>query len=97
MYDNTGEGWLKHMLSGTKTIMQLRGPAAHLTGSGRSFFLVVRIFEICRALIYNDSTFLAEPEWIDLMGKMWLKDCTGWHPMEALLDLMISCTSLSVR
>jgi len=31
------------------------------------------------------------------MGKMWLKDCTGWHPKEALLDLMISCTTLSVR
>jgi hypothetical protein len=98
MYDVTGEGWVKHILYGTSNIMQLRGPAVHATGPARSFFLTFRVFEVCRALIYNDSTFLDQPSWGLLMKDVWSgQGAVDWHPKEALLDLMISCSTLSMR
>lgn len=99
MYDVTGDGWVKHILYGTSKILQLRGPDAHLIGSGRSFFLTIRVFEICRALIYAEPTFLADRDWVDLMKHIW-DDKDGsqeWHPKEGLFDLMIACSSLSHR
>lgn len=98
MYDVTGEGWVKHILYGTSKILQLRGPAAHASGAGRSFFLTFRVFEISRALIYNELTFLDEVDWRLLMEDIWSGLGTAdWHPKEALLDLMISCSTLSMR
>ncbi len=98
MYDVTGEGWVKHILYGTSKIMQLRGPAAHATGPGRSFLLTFRGFEVCRALIYNDTTFLDQPSWELLMKVIWSgQRAVEWHPKEALLDMMISCSTLSMR
>lgn len=98
MYDVTGEGWVKHILYGTSKIMQLRGPTAHTNGPGRSFFLTFRVFEVCRALIYNDTTFLDQPSWRLLTKDIWSgQRGVEWHPKEALLDLMIPCSTLSMR
>lgn len=98
MYDKTGEGWLKHFLYGTSQLLELRGPQAHLKGAGRRFFLTVRIFEVSRALIYESETFLAAPEWKNMMEHMWTGAYTSdWHPKEALYDLMIRCADLGVR
>lgn len=98
MHDMTGEGWVKHFLYGTSKMLQLRGPEAHRAGSGRSFFLTVRVFEICRALIYSEPTFLCQPEWMSLMTKIWNEDVNNhWHPKEMLFDLMIICSSTSHR
>jgi hypothetical protein len=98
MHDVTGEGWVKHFLFGTSKMLQLRGPEAHLAGSGRSFFLTVRVFEICRALIYSEPTFLCQPEWMSLPTKIWNGDDNcHWHPKESLFDLMIACSSISHR
>lgn len=98
MYDVSGEGWVKHILYGTSKILQLRGPDAHLTGPGRSFFLTVRVFEICRSLIYSEPTFLCEPSWRSLMSRIWDETLNNsWHPKEVLFDLMITCSTLSNR
>jgi hypothetical protein len=98
MFDATGDGWVKHIFYGTSKILQMRGPNAHLTGRGRSFFLTVRLFEICRSCFYPEPTFLGQPEWTSLMDRMWEGDVAKeWHPKESLLDLMISCSSLSHR
>jgi hypothetical protein len=67
MYDKTGEGWLKHILHGTSKILQLRGPQARLVDPGRGFYLIVRVFEICRSLIYSKPTFLGQPKWKSLI------------------------------
>ena len=96
MYDDTGEGFVKHFLYGTSRILQLRGPEAHLHGPGRSFFLTVRVFEVCRSLIYSEPTFLGQPSWRNLTHR--IRDESGvWHPKEALFDLMIDCSELSHR
>jgi hypothetical protein len=96
MYDASGDGWVKHFLYGTSKMLQIRGPEAHLSGKGRSFFLTVRVFEICRSLIFSDTSFLWEDGWSSLMNRMWDDPTTtDWHPREVLLDLMMSCSSLS--
>lgn len=97
MYDDTGEGFVKHFLYGTSRILQLRGPEAHLTGPGRSFFLTVRVFEICRSLVYSEPTFLVEEGWKSMMERIWIENGRDWHPKEALFDLMVECTALSHR
>ncbi|KAF7597155.1 hypothetical protein BBP40_009494 [Aspergillus hancockii] len=79
-------------------MLQLRGPEAHISGPGRSFFLTVRVFEICRALIYSEPTFLRQPEWMSLMNKIWYNEVNNaWHPKELLFDLMITSSSLAHR
>lgn len=98
MYDVSGEGWLRHILYGTSKLLQLRGPNAHRDGRGRSFFITVRVFEICRALIYNENTFLCDDQWGRLTEELWEGESQlDWHPKEALLDLMVACASLSYR
>lgn len=97
MLDASGEGWVKHALYGTSKIIQARGPDKHLSEPGRTFFLTVRVIEISRALIYNDSTYLSEPIWKDLMGKMWANSKHDWHLKEFLFDLMVDCIVLSCR
>jgi hypothetical protein len=99
MYDDTGEGFVKHFLHGTSKILQIRGPDAHLRGTGRSFFQTVRVFEICRALIYanySEPSFLCEPSWRELTKRI-SHQSEVWHPKEILFDLMIDCSSLSNR
>jgi hypothetical protein len=98
MYDDSGKGWIKHMLYGTSKIIQLRGPESHLFGPGKSFFLTVRVFEICRSLLFSEPTFLSEPGWRSLMSQMREIDPSQhWHPKEELFDLMILCSDLSLR
>jgi hypothetical protein len=97
MNDMSGESWTMHFLYGTSMILQLRGPEAHLAGSGRSFFLTARVFEICRALIYSEPTFLWQNEWKLLTQKIWENSNNAWHPKEDLFDLMIICSSLAHR
>jgi hypothetical protein len=98
MYDVSGEGWIKHILYGTSKLLQLRGSSAHQTGRGRSFFITMRVFEVCRALIYNEDTFLYHEEWRGFTERLWEGEFRlEWHPKEALLDLMIACASLSYR
>ena len=97
MRDKTGDGFVKH-LSGTSSLLRLRGPEAHISGPGRSFFLTVRVFEICRSLIYSEPTFLCHPEWISLMMEIKREDINNTlHPKEDLLNLMTECSSLSHR
>jgi hypothetical protein len=96
MYDVTGEGWVKHILYGTSSILKFRGPEAHLTGSGRSFFLAIRLFEICRSLIYSEPSFLSEPKWLAISNGL-MDDKMEIHPKEDMFDLMLSCSALSCK
>ncbi|KAE8448722.1 hypothetical protein EG329_008937 [Mollisiaceae sp. DMI_Dod_QoI] len=96
MYDVTGDGWLKHILYGTSQILQLRGPETHLTGRGRSFFMTIRPFEICRSLIYSESSFLSQPEWLWVAERL-RYNTGGCRLREELFDLMLSCSSFSCK
>ena len=98
MYDMSGEGWIKHFLYGTSELLQYFGPETCLSGNGRHFFLTVRVFEVSRALIFNEETFLSTKSWCDIMAQMWVgHGFEDWHPKENLLDLMTYCSDLRVR
>lgn len=103
MCDSSGNRWRSHFLHGTCQLLRLQSPAV-LTSQGphdslmRNFFLATRIFEIARALIYSEATFLSQPTWKDGLAKLWKSgDAALWHPKEALFDLLPSCSDLSIR
>ena len=96
MYDPTGQGWIKHTMFGTSKILELLGADACRTGEARDFFLEVRVFEVSRAVLFTSSTILAQPAWVELSKELWA-GTEGWHPKEALLDLMIQCSDLASR
>ena len=67
-----------------------------------------RVFEVFRAIICSDATFLTEPEWTNLLEEMWVDGQSsgrdndgererGWHPLDALLDVIVQCTKLRFR
>ena len=98
MYDETGLGWLPHMLHGTSKILQLVGPDHFRIGAARGFFLELRIFEAVRTIVFNETSFLTQQPWTDLLGDMWNSDHDlEWHPKEGLLDIMVLVSDLCAR
>ena len=98
MYDETGLGWLPHMLHGTSKILRLLGPDHFHTGTAREFFLELRTFEVVRTIVFNETSFLTQPPWTDFLGDMWTSDhVLEWHPRERLLDIMVLVSDLCAR
>lgn len=91
MYDPTGEGWVKHTMFGTSKILQHLGPEAFRSGLGLSFFNQMRMFEVSRALLFSESSFLVESSWMNLMHTHAILD-DDVHPIHNLLSLMIKCS-----
>ncbi|EFQ91153.1 hypothetical protein PTT_12083 [Pyrenophora teres f. teres 0-1] len=103
MCDRTGNNWLAHFLHGTCAILRVQQPSS-LSGEDqhstytRTFFLTTRIFEISRALIYSELTFLSNPEWTDALARLWSGEGAAvWHPKESLFDMLPSISELSIR
>ncbi|KZF21795.1 hypothetical protein L228DRAFT_160023 [Xylona heveae TC161] len=95
MTDATGKGWLKHMSYGIYCLLQLHEPQYYLSGPGRSFFLTLRISELCRSLMSCDETFLAQRPWRDLVAQIWAVSTADWHPKEALFDILVDVAACS--
>ncbi len=86
------------MLYGTSKILQLLGPDQFRTGAARNFFLEFRTFEVTRAIIFNDRSFLSQPPWSDFGSNMWTNEYVlEWSPMERLLDIMLLISNLCAR
>ncbi len=102
MRDATGTNWLAHFLHGTSTMLCLQGPSM-LVLSGdepkhhQAFFFSARIFEISRALIYTEPTFLSNPEWSAAVESHWLQNPLDWTPKEALFDILPRFVDLAIR
>lgn len=103
MCDASGTNWLSHFLHGTCTILRLQPPSClalpdQQNTQKRTFFLSARIFEISRALIYSESTFLSQPVWTSALADLWSGEGAAlWHPKEALFDMLPSFSELSIR
>lgn len=98
MQDASGQLWLRHMVYGTSQALIASGPSACQSGLTRTFFIQARTFEVCRAIIFNESTFLSNPDWLELTGNLVGDSLTGERsPQDALLDLVVMCSSLRVR
>ena len=65
MCDTTGGGFLFHFVQGTASLLQAQGPDYCLESSHRSFFRLARMFEIGRAVVFWDGTFLQDRKWQD--------------------------------
>ncbi|KAK1254718.1 hypothetical protein MKX08_008713 [Trichoderma sp. CBMAI-0020] len=96
--DETGNGWQQHMTHGTAKALEASGPITCRAGPSQKFFVQARIFEVSRTILENDSTFLTQPEWMDLSRQMWTGEHGDeWHPLDSLLDIMVTVSKLRVR
>ncbi|KAH8892645.1 hypothetical protein GQ53DRAFT_719080 [Thozetella sp. PMI_491] len=95
MHDPTGQSWIQHMVHGTAKALSAAGPSVCLRpGPGqRFFFQAARPFEVCRAIVFNESTFLSGSEWeVSLCGA----SKNELRPLDTLLDLIVKCSRLRV-
>ncbi|KAF4500974.1 hypothetical protein FAGAP_2815 [Fusarium agapanthi] len=97
MTDATGEGWIQHLVHGTSKALVTAGPTSCISGHGQRFFTEIRIFEVCRAIIFNEPTFLATADWRCLTREMRVKDQDNSDSLDELLDTIVSCSTLRVR
>ncbi|KAM0331199.1 hypothetical protein ACHAPQ_006106 [Fusarium lateritium] len=98
MNDSTGQGWIQHLVHGTSKALVAAGPVSCYSGLGQRFFTEIRIFEVCRAIIFNQPTFLAQDEWREVVERIKVsKDNDGVHSLDDLLDIIVLCSTLRVR
>jgi len=84
------------VLYGTSRIVQLLGPTVFIDTDAQTFFLTFRVFEICRSLIYSESSFLYRNIWKNISKQIWQGHSDGaWRAKEELLDLMLECSELN--
>ena len=62
----------------------------------RAFYGIFRMLEASRALLYGESTILAEDSWVSFHEKFVSGD-EIWDPIEEMLALMIRCSTFSLR
>ncbi|KAI9041142.1 uncharacterized protein KD926_007412 [Aspergillus affinis] len=94
--EDSGEGWIKHMLYGTSRMLQLSGPSGCMPSLRRKFYNLFRVLEASRALLYNEETILSQDIWIRFQ-KCLSRNATQWKPMEEIISLMIQTSAFSVR
>jgi hypothetical protein len=98
MNDSTGEGWLQHLIHGTSQALVASGPLACVSGPCRRFFTESKIFEVCRAIVFNQPTFLAEEKWMALSASLRASSTSrSQKALDALLDIVVMCASLRVK
>lgn len=86
------------MTHGTAKALEASGPINCRAGPSRKFFVQARIFEVSRTILENESTFLTQPEWMDLSRRMWTGEHGDeWHPLDSLLDIMVTVSKLRVQ
>ncbi|KAG0154645.1 hypothetical protein PDIDSM_213 [Penicillium digitatum] len=94
--DDSGEGWVKHMLYGTSKMLQLAGPSDCMSSAKRTFYDLFRVLEASRALLYNEDTILSQDSWLGLQRSI-SSNATRWDPMEEIITLMIETSAFSLR
>ncbi|CAI7642778.1 unnamed protein product [Penicillium palitans] len=94
--DESGEGWVKHMLYGTSKMLQLVGPTDCMSSPRRIFYDLFRVLEASRALLYNEETILSQECWLGLQNSL-SSSATQWDPMEEIITLMIETSAFSLR
>lgn len=98
MYDETGNGWARHMLGGTSLLLGAIHPNDCNSGLIHDFLIEIRNFEIFRAMLFAENTFLAQPTWREYSRGLWSENSADdWTPKESLLDLMTLIADLCVR
>ncbi|KAJ5817129.1 hypothetical protein N7447_009362 [Penicillium robsamsonii] len=94
--DDSGEGWVKHMLYGTSKMLQLAGPSDCMSSARRIFYDLFRILEASRALLFDEETILSQECWLQLQRTL-SSDATRWEPLDEIITLMIQASDFSQR
>ncbi|KAI6269341.1 hypothetical protein MCOR28_007782 [Pyricularia oryzae] len=98
MNDSTGNGWLQHLIHGTSKALRASGPSTCISGPCMRFFTESKIFEVCRAVVFNQPTFLADEKWMALSASLRAYSlCSSQKVLDALLDIVVMCASLRVK
>lgn len=87
------------MIHGTCRGLEAAGPSICTTEAGRLFFTHIKVFEVCRVMLYNETTVLSNPAWLDMQRKLRMdgNNQYQWTPLDSLLDVIVDCTSLCYR
>ncbi|CAG9998590.1 unnamed protein product [Clonostachys byssicola] len=98
MVDSSGQRWVQHLVHGTSKALVAIGPQACVGSLPQRFFMEIKIFEVCRAIVFNDSSFLMQDEWIAFSKRVQSTiDPSNLHPFDDLLDIILRCASLRSR
>ncbi len=98
MNDSSGEGWLQHLIRGTSQALIASGPSTFTSGPCMRFFMESKIFEVCRAIVFNQPSFLAEKKWMSLSASLRESSMSSsQRALDTLLDIVVMCASLRVK
>lgn len=97
MIDPSGEGWSKHMLSGTCQLLQLAGPQQKMSFLRKFFFELFRVLEASRAVLYGDSTILSHPDWLAFQQARASTSAGDWDSLGSILSLMIQISKFNLE
>ncbi len=99
MSDDSGTGWLQHMIHGTAKGLAASGPSICATPAGARMFQQAKMFEVCRTIVFNEQSFLTQPEWRTASKRLWSNHgfSDEWQPLDSLVDIMLLCPDLRYR
>ena len=98
MQDASGQRWLQHMVFGTSRALTAIGPSKIMSGPLRSFFAQIRAFEVCRSIIFNETSFMSSPAWLAASRALSDKSVPGDQSLlDEILEVVVMCANLRVR
>jgi hypothetical protein len=96
MYDSTGVGWNAHMGFGTSVLLDALGPDSFCAPQSVAIYREIRLFEISRAALFQQSTVLASDRWL-LFDQRYRTTGGGGTVLEAAFGLFLKLVNLHQR
>jgi hypothetical protein len=96
MYDSTGVGWNAHMGFGTSVLLDALGPDSFSAPQSLAIYREIRLFEISRAALFQQSTILTSDRWLVFDQTRRIAG-GGSSPLEAAFDLFLRIVALHQR
>jgi hypothetical protein len=97
MYDSTGVGWNAHMGFGTSVLLDALGPDSFCEPQSLAIYREIRLFEISRAALFQQSTILANERWLAFDQRHRIAGGGSSSPLEDAFDLFLKLVMLHQR
>lgn len=97
MYDSTGVGWNAHMGFGTSVLLDALGPDSFSAPQSLAIYREIRLFEISRAALFQQSTILATDRWLCFDRRHRIAGGETPSPLESAFDLFLKLVILHER
>ncbi|KAK5719084.1 hypothetical protein LTS12_027667, partial [Elasticomyces elasticus] len=92
--DSSGDAWPKHMLYGVSRILKTTRSVDGPSSLHRAFIEMFSILEANRAIMYGNTTMLADAEWEP--SRHLSRGDVAWCPMSEILTLVVCISTWSV-